>query len=62
MYPGALPNYEYIHCVDLIGGVLCDEGGVITLQALNKFKEEELEFMNIRTERKQKLKKIENEG
>jgi len=52
MYPGAMPSYYYVHCVDPLFN---DES---TLQTLNKFKEEELKFSNIKEERKEKLENL----
>ena len=45
MYPGAQANYEYVHCVDLNGCGLDNNGRVETLQALNKFTENQLELV-----------------
>lgn len=61
MYPGAMSNYYWIHCVDLASGVIDEEGDILTLQALNKFKEDELNFADIKTERKMKLEELNNE-
>jgi hypothetical protein len=57
MYPGAMPNYYYIYCADLAMQVLYD-GEVNTLQALNKFTEDQLEYTDERKVRRYKLKKI----
>ena len=59
MSPGAQDDFEYIHCVDLNIIVLSDETKVNTLQALNCYKEEQLEFGDKKTERKLKLEEIE---
>lgn len=56
MYPGSLPNYYWINCADLTEVVI--DGKINTLQALNKFKESELEFVSSKKVRKYKLKQI----
>ena len=43
MYPGACSNYVYVNVVDLCCSGIDNEGRVETMQALNKYKEEELE-------------------
>lgn len=43
MYPGALDGYEYVSVVDLNCSSIDNDGRITTLQALNLFKEEELE-------------------
>ena len=57
MYPGAMPNYYYIHCIDLADSILGD-GELNTLQALNKFTENQLEYTDEQKIRKYKLKQI----
>jgi len=47
MYPGALPNYEYVSVVDLNCCGIDNNGKIETLQALNKFGEDELEINSI---------------
>lgn len=59
MYPGAENGFEYIHCVDLNGTSLDDESRINTLQALNSYKEDILDFADKKTERKMKLKNLE---
>lgn len=51
-------DYQYIYCVDLASQVLYD-GEISTLQALNKFTEEQLEYADEQKIRKYKLNKIE---
>lgn len=58
MYPGAMSGYEWVYVIDLNGTSIDDDGKIETLQALNKFKESELEFASIAAERKEKLNKI----
>lgn len=41
MYPGALPGYEYVSVVDLNCCDIDNSGRISTLQALNKFNEDE---------------------
>lgn len=57
MYPGAISGYYWINCVDLCSSNL-EDGRCVTLQVLNKFTEDQLEFADIRRERKEKIKKI----
>jgi hypothetical protein len=57
MYPGALSNYCYVDCVDLSMDLLND-GKINTLQALNKYSENQLEYSDTKRTRKEKLKNI----
>jgi hypothetical protein len=57
MYPGAMSNYYWVYCADL-GMQLLYDGEVNTLQALNKFTEDQLEYSDEQKIRKFKLKKI----
>ena len=59
MYPGAMSEYYWIECVDLAMNVF-DDDKVVTTQALNKFREEELEYSDEQKIRKKKLEQIEN--
>lgn len=45
MYPGALPNYEYVGVIDLNCISLDNSGRVSTVHALNLFKEDELKLV-----------------
>ena len=47
MYPGALSGYEYVSVVDLNCCGIDNNGKIETLQALNKFSEDELEINSI---------------
>ena len=58
MYPGAMPNYHYVECADLSMNLL-DDGKIYILHALNKFTEDQLEYVDGKKIRKFKLKKIE---
>ena len=49
-----------VYCIDLKCCDIDDDGVVNTAQTLNKFKESELQFADIQTERKQKLKVLKN--
>lgn len=44
MYPGALPDYEYVEVVDLNCISMDNSGRVSKFHALNLFKEDELEL------------------
>lgn len=44
MYPGAMPNYEYVSVVDLNCCCIDNDGKIYTLCVLNKFSETELEI------------------
>ena len=47
MYPGALTNYSYCDVVDLNGGSIIDQNGMIeTTIPLNVFKKEQIESIN----------------
>jgi len=59
MYPGALSGYHYIDCIDLALNVFTD-GKIYTTQALNKFREDQLEFFDIKKERTRKIQQIQN--
>lgn len=56
IYPGAISNYEYIYCVDPLYPDV-----EISLQTLNKFKENQIKLADIKIERQRKLKEIHNE-
>ena len=47
MYPGAMSDYEYVSVVDLNCCGIDNSGKIQTLQALNKFSEDELEISSI---------------
>jgi hypothetical protein len=43
MYPGAMPMYEYVEVVDLNCSTFDNDGRLGVMQALNTFREHELE-------------------